>query len=89
MDFDGESGDDMESEADSAALRWCIICSNFSTKRSLVSLDCRMCLSSNESRGIKDRSIELTASYRDANVSGYGDLKYSSNASNKSGCKCD
>ena len=39
-----------------------------------------------ESRGIRERSIALTASYKDANVSEKGDLKYSSSANNNRGC---
>lgn len=38
-----------------------------------------------DSWGINDKSMELTASYNAVNVSGKGDLKYSSRASNKSG----
>lgn len=81
----GESGEEIELDRDSSAMRCCIIRSNFSTKRSLVSLACKMWRSRVESRGIKDKSMELTASNNDANVSGKGDLKYSSRASNKSG----
>ena len=38
----GDSGDDMELDRDSSAIRCCIICSNFSTNKSLVSLDWRI-----------------------------------------------
>ena len=83
--FDGESGELIELEVDSSAIRCCIIRSNFSTNKSLESLAWRMCLSSVDSRGIKERSIELTAWYNNASVSGKGALKYSSKASNSSG----
>lgn len=83
--FDGESGEVIELDAESSAIRCCIIRSNFSTNKSLESLAWRICLSSVESRGIKERSIELTASYNRARVSGKGALKYSSKASNSSG----
>lgn len=75
----------MEFDLDSSALRCWIIRSNFSMKRSLVSLAERTCLSRLDKRGINDKSIALTASYNEASVSGKGDLKYSSNANNKSG----
>ena len=83
--FEGDSGDDSEFDLESSAMRFWIIRSNFSTKRSLVSLACSIWRSRMESRGIRDRSIELTASYNDANVSGNGDRKYSSNANNNNG----
>lgn len=85
LSFDGESGEEIELDLESSAIRCCIICSNFSMNRSLVSLAWRMCFSNVESRGISERSIELTASYNEANVSGNGDLKYSSKANNRRG----
>lgn len=83
--FVGDSGDDKEFDRDSPAKRCCIICSNFSTYRSLRSLACKIWRSRVDNWGIKDKSMELTASYNAANVSGKGDLKYSSRASNRSG----
>lgn len=83
--FVGDSGDDKEFDRDSSARRCCIILSNFSTYRSLRSLACKIWRSRVDSWGIKDKSMELTASYKAASVSGKGDLKYSSRASNRSG----
>lgn len=83
-DLDGESGDVALLLASSAILCW-IIWSNLSTKRSLASLACKMCRSSIVNRGINDKSIELTASYKDSKVSRHGALKYSSRANNKRG----
>ena len=81
----GESGDIGLSNAASDAILCCIIWSNFSRNISFVSLACKMNRSSVESRGSSDRSIELTASYNIARVSGYGDLKYSSSANRSKG----
>ncbi len=75
----------MEFDLESSALRCWIIRSNLSMKRSFVSLAERTCRSRLDKRGINDKSIALTASYNEASVSGKGDLKYSSNANNKSG----
>lgn len=85
VNFVGDSGDDTELDRDTSAKRCCIICSNFSTYRSLRSLACKIWRSRVDSWGIKDKSMELTASYKAASVSGKGDLKYSSRASNRSG----
>ena len=85
LSFDGESGEEIELDLESSAIRCCIMSSNFSMNKSLVSLAWRMCFSNEESRGISERSIELTASYNKASVSGIGDLKYSSKANNRRG----
>ena len=86
--MEGESGDWTELTfvgPGSEAMRWAIIFSNFSMKRSFVSLACRMYDSRVVSLGIGDRSIELTALYKEASVVGYGALKYSSSANNNKG----
>ena len=38
LSFDGESGEEIELDLESSAIRCCIICSNFSMNISLVSL---------------------------------------------------
>ena len=86
FDFEGEISDvTARLFADSTVIRCCIIFSNFSIKSSLTLLACKMYRSRVDSRGINDKSMALTALYRAANVSGKGDLKYSSRANSKRG----
>ena len=61
LDFEGDSRSTLVFDKGSSAILCCIIRSNCSTKRSLISLACRICRSSIESFGIRDRSIELAA----------------------------
>ena len=83
--FSGDSGDGRSFALESSTVFCLIICSNFSIKRSLVSLACSILRSSTVRRGINVRSMALTASYSAARVSGNGDRKYSSRASNNKG----
>lgn len=82
----GESGEEREFDRESSVIRCWIICSNFSMKRSFVSLAESICRSRLDRRGNRDRSIALTASYSEASVSGKGALKYSSSANSNRGC---